>query len=71
MENVVKIYEPQKYISFILYLYNKKGKDISWLYACGMSFAIKDYCKANKIDYSKCVEYKNKGIHYFEDIGLL
>ena len=35
------------------------------------SFTVKDYCKANKIDYSKCVEYKDRGIHYFEDIGLL
>lgn len=71
MENVVKIYEPQKHISFILYLCNKKGKDKSLFYACGKSFAIKDYCKANKIDYSECVEYDNRGCHYFEDIGIL
>ena len=66
MENVVKIYEPQKYISFIMYLCNKKGKDRSLFYACGKSFAIKDYCKANKIDYSEsCSGFKDL-IKYYD-----
>lgn len=54
-----------------MYLCNKKGKDRSLFYACGKSFAVKDYCKANKIDYSECVEFEDRGLHYFEDIGVL
>lgn len=50
--DMTKIYEPDMFISYVIY-YNEKSKKMLYS-ACGNLEAVVEYCKKNKIDYSKC-----------------